>query len=429
MVRSLYYGPHLAAKLTELSSGGSSTGLVLGSHLEDRAFAVCLVETPVESSDKTQETETPINRNIDVTWMLEHAKQVYRLLPGGLTILGCFIFHPEDVFAKQDGKVRRLVGGVAGLDRSLPEDQIIIVSSNISKAYETKSSSFKNVEMKSQDKPIEFVRADTSMILDLPVARTKEEELSQDLIPAVYKMEENLNDCIFVIGNKIIPDDQVLGKPFEIDKKKSKGKSKNESQDEPELDDGVQEVVSVQLLMTDTRCPDSVVSQQSAVRLKVAGKLCSRTYLAPGATVLQAKQEIRRDLLRSLRTRFAMHCDTMQQDEGEEEEKRIVHEPPRRVFVCLNPPELGLAISDYLYPGEGADDCINNIKELFGWEISEDNIEDDVEIVASPRDTRGPPPPVDMTRARRVRRIPLAAVASLGMAALAVGIAYFSLGE
>ena len=124
-----------------------------------------------------------------------------------------------------------------------------------------------------------------------------------------------------------------------------------------------------------------------------------------------------------------MHCDTMQQEEGEEEEKRIVHEPPRRVFVSLNPPELEVAISDYLYPGEGAEDCISNIKELFGWEISEDNIEDDVEIVASPRDTRGPPPPVDMTRARRVRRIPLAAVASLGMAALAVGIAYFSLGE
>ena len=164
------------------------------------------------------------------------------------------------------------------------------------------------------------------------------------------------------------------------------------------------------------------------MRLKVAGKLCSRSYLAPGTTVLQAKQEIRRDLLRSLRTRFAMHCDTMQQEEGEEEEKRIVHEPPRRVFVSLDPPELGVAISDYLYPGEGSEDCINNIKELFGWNISEDNIEDDVEIVASPRDTRGPPPPVDNTRNKRAK-LPLAAVASLGMAALAVGIAYFTIGE
>ena len=169
-------------------------------------------------------------------------------------------------------------------------------------------------------------------------------------------------------------------------------------------------------------------TQQSVVRLKVAGKLCSRSYLAPGATVLQAKQEIRRDLLRSLKTRFAMHCDTMQQEEGEEEEKRIVHEPPRRVFVSLDPPELEVAICDYLYPGEGAEDCISNIKELFGWEISEDNIEDDVEIVASPRDTHGPPPPADPRRSRRAR-LPLAAVASLGMAALAVGIAYFSLGE
>ena len=104
------------------------------------------------------------------------------IITGGLTILGCFVFHPEDVFAKQDGKIRRLVGGVSGLDQSVPEDQLIIVSSNIAKSYEAKSSSFKNVEMKPQDKEVEFVRADTSMILDLPVARTKEDELAQDLI-------------------------------------------------------------------------------------------------------------------------------------------------------------------------------------------------------------------------------------------------------
>ena len=174
-------------------------------------------------------------------------------ISGGITILGSFVFHTEDVFAKQDGKIRKLVGGVSGLDESVPDDQVIIVSSNIAKSYETKSSSFKNVDMKPQDKPIEFVRADTSMILDLPVARTKEEELSQDLIPAVHKLEENLADCIFVIGNKILPDDQVVGKPFEIDKKKSSSnravKSQQESPDISELDD-VQEVLTVQLLMT-----------------------------------------------------------------------------------------------------------------------------------------------------------------------------------
>ena len=84
MVRTLYYGPHFGEKLTELTSRGFSTGLVLGSHLEDRAVGVCLVETPVEATDKAENTETekPSNTNLDVGWMVEHARQVYRLLPG-----------------------------------------------------------------------------------------------------------------------------------------------------------------------------------------------------------------------------------------------------------------------------------------------------------------------------------------------------------
>ena len=175
------------------------------------------------------------------------------IISGGITILGSFVFHTEDIFAKQDGKIRKLVGGISGLDESVPDNQVIIVSSNIAKSYETKSSSFKSVDMKPQDKPIQFVRADTSMILDLPVARPKEEELSQDLIPAVRKLEENLAGCIFVIGNKILPDDQQLGKPLEIDKKKGGSqravKSQQESADSSELED-VQEIVSVQLLVT-----------------------------------------------------------------------------------------------------------------------------------------------------------------------------------
>ena len=55
---------------------------------------------------------------------------------------------------------------------------------------------------------------------------------------------------------------------------------------------------------SDSLCPELVECQDSVVRLKVAGKLCSRVYLAPGATVQFAKQEIVIDILRSLRTRY-----------------------------------------------------------------------------------------------------------------------------
>ena len=98
----------------------------------------------------------------------------------------------------------------------------------------------------------------------------------------------------------------------------------------------------------------------------------------------------------------------------------------------MEPPKLGITISDYLfYPGEGSENCINNTKELFGWEISGDNIEDDVEIVASPRDTRGTPPGSQpQLRPAPPRPMPLvAAVAGLGMATIAMGLAQFNLGS
>ena len=86
MVRSMHFGPHFSESLKELSGKGFSTGLVLGSQLGDRAFAVCLVETPAETTDVAG-AEAEKTKNIDVSWMLEHAKQVYRLLPGNKDVM------------------------------------------------------------------------------------------------------------------------------------------------------------------------------------------------------------------------------------------------------------------------------------------------------------------------------------------------------
>lgn len=221
---------------------------------------------------------------------------------GGLTILGCFIFRNEDVLSKQDGKIRKLMSGISNLGPSLPQEQVVFVSNNVAKVLDSKSSSFKNIELKAQEKPLEFVRLDSSLILDLPVARTEEKELVDDLVPAVKKLEENLEHTIFVFGNKLLQDKDVLGKPFDFDKKKGKGKNKNESLDE-EDDMNAQTIINVELLMTDSLCPQNVEIQNSVVRMKVAGKLCSRVYLAPGATVTFAKKEIVIDILRSMRTR------------------------------------------------------------------------------------------------------------------------------
>ena len=53
---------------------------------------------------------------------------------------------------------------------------------------------------RSQERPLEFVRLEASVILDLSAARTVEEELRDDPVFPIQKMEENLKHCIFVFG-------------------------------------------------------------------------------------------------------------------------------------------------------------------------------------------------------------------------------------
>jgi len=418
-------GPELQTRLVALAARpGLNTGLVVGAAVQERFYPVFLAETPREEAGEDGEQQQP--SAIDVGWMLEHAKQVSRLLPGGLAVLGCFIFHNEDIFLRAEGKIRKIMGGIASLDDPATDDKLLFLNHNIGKVFEVKSTSFKNIDVKTSEKAAEFVRLDTSVVLDLPVALQRDDgELAQEVVPAVDTMEKNLQDCLFIFSNKLLPDSQVIGKPVETDNKRIKGKSKTEVLD-TSLEVEEQEVITTDLLFTDTQCPAEAQTRETAARLKVAGRLCCRCYLPPGATVRQGKAAVRADLLRSLRTRLAMHCDT---SEPEQEPGRVVHEPPRRVFVAAVEAGGQVAVSDYLYPGEGMEDCVSNMKEIFGWEITEDAIEDDVEIVASPREVRPPASPAEAARQKRRARVPLAVIVSGGMAVLSVGLAWLALAE
>ena len=158
---------------------------------------------------------------------------------------------------------------------------------------------------------------------------------------------------------------------------------------------------------------------------------------------------MRADLERSLKTRLLMHTESLNGAEEEEQEDKVhiflslvriacirekfqifqfqvVHEPPRRLFVSL--PETSITVADYLFPGEGVEDCLANIKEIFGVEVEEDQIEDDLEIVASPRESR-PVGSAGQSKAggRRIPMVGYALYAALA-AAVSAGVAYMSLG-
>lgn len=47
----------------------------------------------------------------------------------------------------------------------------------------------------------------------------------------------------------------------------------------------------------------------------------------------------------------------------------VVHEPPRRVLIPL--PYSKVALSDYLFPGEGPSEALVSIADLIGVQVSE----------------------------------------------------------
>ena len=79
MGRTIYCNPLLEEKLTEICSQGPGTGLVVGSVVDDRYYGVFLAETPLEEQEEGAEKKA---NTLDVGWMVEHARQVIRLLPG-----------------------------------------------------------------------------------------------------------------------------------------------------------------------------------------------------------------------------------------------------------------------------------------------------------------------------------------------------------
>ena len=76
---------------------GASVKLV-GTMAEDSANVV-FPETPEEE----EEGEQGMLREVDISWMAEHAKQVLRLLPDILTVLGFFLVQSDSFLVANGG--------------------------------------------------------------------------------------------------------------------------------------------------------------------------------------------------------------------------------------------------------------------------------------------------------------------------------------
>ena len=277
----------------------------MGTLVGDTYSVLFVAETPREEGDddeeggegdvkKSEEVSRIEQREVDVGWLSEHARQVARLLPGGLTLLGLFLPRPDMFLSANDGKLRKVLKAVSILDSSVPAELLILQSALSAKVLDSKTSSFKPMDVRSSSKPMELVRVESSLVLDIPVALPScEDPLGEDVKPVLAKFNHLLDSATYIFDNKVLSSETVLGKAVEVEKKKGKSKGgakvQTEEEGEEEDEDKRQEVVKVELLMAEPALDDVVVEEQTSARMKLAGKLSCRAYLPPGANVSWAR--------------------------------------------------------------------------------------------------------------------------------------------
>eukprot|EP00088_Acartia_fossae_P067531 TRINITY_DN8438_c0_g1_i4.p1 TRINITY_DN8438_c0_g1~~TRINITY_DN8438_c0_g1_i4.p1 ORF type:complete len:426 (+),score=95.77 TRINITY_DN8438_c0_g1_i4:46-1323(+) len=393
------------------------TGLLVGGYLPSHVLGVYAAPTPPCDSEE----ECPKEPEIDVPWFMEHLTQVLRLLPGGLHVVGFLINSDQQIAAKSESKIRKLLAGVRTLDPCVEEPLLMYVKAK--KASCLVGDNVTTVDVKVHDSPLDFVQLDTQLVLDCPVALNCDKGSDRMLLAhaerGIEKLERTIATSTCIFDNKLLKCEDLIA-PSQLDVKPRKGKSKT-LDDTLDSEDGEITKLKVTVLATDElNVDDEVKIEDNNVRLKLLGRMTSRCYVPAGTTVQACRDYLIQDVKRSIRGRLQMHCDSLVGEEVEPESLPVVHEPPRRVFTRL-PGTNGISVSDYLYPGEGPEDSVESIKEVFGFTPCEEDIEDDLEIVAAAkdvkRDVEDKPKKSFMGSTRQV-------MLSVGVAALSAAFAY-----
>ena len=120
-------------------------------------------------------------------------------------------------------------------------------------------------------------------------------------------------------------------------------------------------------------------------KMNIMGRMSVRAYVNEHSNFEFASTAIKNDIIRTFKARMEMHYDSLVGEEmgGTDVNLPILHEPPRRVNICL--PDDSITVSDLLFPGETPEESVKAVEEMLGFTPQFEQLDDELEIVASPQ--------------------------------------------
>lgn len=383
MVRTAIVDDNLEKYLSAVSRDNNyAVGLILGQSCLGKDYIIHFAKTPPLQTDDDKKSGKSAEKpkkieDFNNVWLADHARQATRMLPGGFYVLGIFVISPDDVLNPFNPKIKSLLHSVhiqlssnKYLFGSPNTDKLVLHHSSktqkyFCKSYDVTSHSVQPVDVKSQPKNWINIHCDFTLNKLYYLAKHQGElPLEKHIKVILDELSGILDTAVFLYDREFRDKDdslETLGK--------KKNRNSRSSKNSHESGDGQKPLqVSIFQSMNSNSSTNSDVNiLDSGGRFRLIGKVASKLWMQPKTTIAEASEAVKEDILRSLTSRLEMHWDSLIEEENSED-INSVHEPPRRVLIAL--PDSEIALSDYLFPGEGPQEAKVSLEELLDVKIN-----------------------------------------------------------
>ncbi|GMH13660.1 hypothetical protein Nepgr_015501 [Nepenthes gracilis] len=387
-----------------LSQSGifAQVGLVIGklSSILDKGFVFDLIPTPPNDAgeppcslvdsfkdvDKKKGSKAKSSADssslvIDEGWVTEHARQVSRMLVGGIRVIGIYVWIGESTFKNSTITLCQTVKGVAEaapLSASDWDERLLVHI-----CYSPRRWTCRNCSLASNITPSHLRPCDFKMGKVLGTLQSFRCMYNFDMRLPIY--QENMSSIRTL--------NDILQNEISIHAKELKGAKGLVDgnlviEDEPCTSDGQHKVELLLPFMKDA-CLEASSQKEIVGVLVFAGSVCSYAYLNSKQPISEALADIKEDIIMSLRSRLDIICDEADRQTGvtadgvtEENNEmptletvhQLILEPlrkqatlqlPRRIFI---PWLAGTFICDYLQPSETFEVLKDHFVELLSME-------------------------------------------------------------
>jgi len=377
-------------------------GILVGRRTANKDFILQLVRTPEEeegqaalrlldsssASSSARKIANKISKKIELDneWIVEHACQLARILPGGLSVLGVYAACPSEPFQNSQAEFVSLIKEINKelpiVIGSKPVHADILIHLDSLKAVltgkELADSIFKPCNLKNSSLLTDMVEIQCKYDLDLDLDLTDDKQILGDVFQGAinWEVEHRVKPAVPLLLGHVPPSQEQL-----VDIMHKEGLSFiTIDLMKPVSGQGLP---TVPHLATKTARPKSGVLSSKG-RIHFEGLMECRGYVHRRESISSAVESIKQDIEMSLRARLEILMEAAEMaTEAMEKETRSPHaqtkhplldtvskcgsyEPhfPRRAFLKWR---LGVCCyCDFIVEGDGLSEALQRIRELVG---------------------------------------------------------------